>query len=104
MNKEDMVVQVHRMLYDKQTSHKDREVLRKIKVFLEVKEHEFQLDWGKNQKHAFIKVWSDGSMSLGLHDDDTDIKHYMPISNILKGLAFSMYTLMDWGKVTSHRG
>jgi len=103
MNKDDMMKGIHRMLYDKQTSHKDRELLRVVKKYIE-KEPEHWLDWGKNQKHAFVKIWSDGSMSLGLHDDDTDIKHYMPLSKILKGIADSMYTLMDWGKVASHRG
>lgn len=97
MNKDDMLKGIHRMLYDKQTSHKDREILRVIKEYIE-KEPEFYLDWTENKKCAFIKIWFDGSMSMGLRDVETDIKKYIPLSNVLKGLAYSMFKLIDWHK------
>ena len=103
MNKRDIIKGIQRMLYDKQTSNQDRELLTAVLKYVEI-EPEHWLDWGKNQKHAFIKIWADESISLGLFDADTDIKHYMPLSKILKGIADSMYTLMDWGKVASHKG
>lgn len=98
MNKDDMMKGIHRMLYDKQTSHKDRELLRVVKKYIE-KDPEYWLNWEENKKHAFIKIWSDESISFGLYDVDTGIKHYMPLTAILKGLAEAMFKLIDWGKV-----
>lgn len=68
-----------------------------LKQYIE-KEPEFYLDWIEDKKHAFIKIWSDGSMSMGLRDVETDIKKYIPLSNVLKGLAYSMFKLIDWHK------
>jgi hypothetical protein len=78
------------MLYDPQTPVKYRDTLREVKEFLSHKETPIWLDWEWNGYRAAIHIWNDDSLSFAIHNKEKTDAVYIPLSNILKELAYSL--------------